>query len=468
MPAERLLQAIWLHQRLLRDRLQTADGRRVEVVHPGFPNPEGGPDFRDALIRLGEQGLQRGDIEVDVRARGWWEHGHSRNPQFSRVILHVVWETDSPASNAVRPLAGQTGSPPVLPLRGVLDAPLAELALWLDRGEAAAWPESLQGACRAPLSRLGPDRLRALLEDAATARLESKILHYQARASAAGWEQALWEGLFRGLGYKHNTWPMHWLAERRARWFDSAGNVTLLQARLLGMSGLLLEEVRGLPAGSDEVLRRFWDLWWRDRVALEDCCLPRSAWRMHGVRPANHPERRLALVAHWLARPDWVRSLELWCTREHDEQDLVRSLKELLQPAPDPFWSWHWTLRSVRLPKPQPLIGEARVTDLAVNVILPWLAARARTLKHAALWDRLRAWYFLWPAGEDNAAIRLARKRLLGGCVHRGLFDRAARQQGLLQILRDFCDQANAACEGCSFPSHVQQWAGQTEGRGEA
>ena len=54
------------------------------------------------------------------------------------------------------------------------------------------------------------------------------------------------------------------------------------------------------------------------------------------------------------------------------------SLHEIFQVPCDDFWSWHWTFKSTRLPKPQPLLGEARVTDLAVNVILPWLWIRAR------------------------------------------------------------------------------------------
>ncbi|MGH7969481.1 MAG: hypothetical protein ACREIC_12210, partial [Limisphaerales bacterium] len=40
-PPERLLQAIWRHQRILRDRLRTLDGRPVRVLHPGFQSVEG-------------------------------------------------------------------------------------------------------------------------------------------------------------------------------------------------------------------------------------------------------------------------------------------------------------------------------------------------------------------------------------------------------------------------------------------
>ena len=37
-PPERLLQSIWLHQRLRREELQTLDGQPLRVLHPGFWN----------------------------------------------------------------------------------------------------------------------------------------------------------------------------------------------------------------------------------------------------------------------------------------------------------------------------------------------------------------------------------------------------------------------------------------------
>lgn len=75
-PPEYLLQAIWQHQRLLRDQLRTLDGQPVRVLHPGFHNREGGPDFRRAVVQFGDDSPRGGDIEVDLRASGWHSHGH--------------------------------------------------------------------------------------------------------------------------------------------------------------------------------------------------------------------------------------------------------------------------------------------------------------------------------------------------------------------------------------------------------
>src|SRR5579859_7827797 len=93
-PPERLLQAVWQQQRLLRDQLKTLDGQTVRVLHPGFKNHEAGPDFRGAMVRIGTEASRTGDVEIDLVPGGWRAHGHDRNPAFKQVVLHVIWEGD--------------------------------------------------------------------------------------------------------------------------------------------------------------------------------------------------------------------------------------------------------------------------------------------------------------------------------------------------------------------------------------
>ena len=473
-PAERLLQSVWQHQRLDRDGLKTADGKKVRVLHPGFASVEGGPDFRDAVIRIDGEAAISGDIEIDVQAGGWRAHGHDRNPHFKNVILHVVWDE-------VRPDA--TG-PMVVSLKQALDAPLAELGLSLDGSSLRLLPEHYRGKCSEPLRGLAPAKRDELLRAAAQVRLENKAAQMRARAKVVGWEQVLWENLFRALGYKHNDWPMQNLAEMRPRWSVGARSAFEFQARLLGTSGLLPTDSARLRsasfgaakgANSATYLRALWDMWWRERDGFSDLVLPRSVWRFHGLRPANHPQRRLALASHWLADKKFVLKLEKWgadpgtastaaSLRRNLARDpsraMVGSLHEILQVERDEFWSWHWTFTSARLKKPQPLLGDARLTGLAINVVLPWLWARSNARPRGgddAFRAEIERRYFSWPAAEDNAVLKLARQRLLGTSGAGG-FDKAAAQQGLIQIVRDFCEHSNAVCESCPFPDSVRNW----------
>jgi hypothetical protein len=442
----------------------------IRIFHPGFASVEGGPDFRGAVLQIGDDAPRSGDVEIDLRPGGWRAHGHDRNPNFKNVILHAVWETGAPPSGGDqtknRPATGgtdlQMDRPPTLALSQSLDAPLGELSLSLDGEPLRTLPKNLRGKCCAQLRELDETQLANLLGEAAQVRFESKAGQFRARARNGGWEQSLWEGLFRALGYKHNGWPMQNIAEQQTRLCPASpqfrsGNVIEVQARLFGVSGLLPAELARAQKSGDNYLRQIWDCWWRARDEFSDCILPRTIWKFHGLRPANHPQRRLALAAHWLAGKNLVARLEKWCAAELPDKKMRDSLHEIFQAGRDEFWSWHWTFRAARLKKMKPLLGGSRVTDLAVNVVLPWLWIRAVEGKNEKLQCAVGRRYFAWPAAGDNSILKLARQRLLGTGQSRALRN-AAAQQGLMQITGDFCGHSNAVCENCGFPELVRNW----------
>ena len=180
-------------------------------------------------------------------------------------------------------------------------------------------------------------------------------------------------------------------------------------------------------------------------------------WKFSSLRPANHPQRRLALAAHWLADGRLPARLEDWCARSLDQNRRAPALLEILQGQQDEYWSRHWTLRSRPTSKPQPLLGATRVTDLAMNVVLPWLWVRASEGRNDTLRSEMERRYLDWPPAGDNAVLRLARQRLLGAASTR-FVRTAACQQGLLQVVKDFCEHSNALCADCRFPELVRQW----------
>jgi hypothetical protein len=304
--------------------------------------------------------------------------------------------------------------------------------------------------------------LRTLLEDAARHRLGRKGSEYGARARHSGWDQALWEGLLAGLGYRNNTWPLRRIAELAPLPEGvELGSIECAQARLLGLGGFLpLDPGSGLPG----YVRSLWDHWWRDRARFGTVMIPQDAWRLAGLRPANHPQRRLALAAHWMLQPDLPNRLvnAILASGPDDPSDAVA---EVLLPPRDPFWEQHWTLAG-RTGGVSPLLGSARITDLAINVILPWIWARAQVAQGTVVRETVERRYFEWPAGEDNAVLRMARLRLMGG-ERRKLPRRAALQQGMLQVSDDFCSATNALCQGCRFPELVASWSCHGGGDGE-
>jgi hypothetical protein len=454
-PPERLLQAVWFHQRLHRDALRLTDGRPVRVLHPGFWNREAGPDFRRAILQWEDGSTTQGDVEVDLHSSGWKTHGHAGNPEFAGVILHVVWS------------AAPRCPGPTLELPPFLEVPVEELLRWHGSAEAGRWPPALVGQCRAPLQGLPPGQQEELLQQAASARLRIKAARLTTRARMVGWNAALWEFLFRALGYKQNPWPMQRVGELLPQLLTPPLEADRLLSRLLGVAGLLptMLPVRRTP-GRDYACR-LWDLWIEDHSRFEASVLPRSLWHLHHLRPANQPQRRLALAARWIEAGGLPQRMREWAASLHGiegERALVAAFVDALAIPHDPFWESHWTLRTPAGPGARPLLGIARATDLAINAVLPWLWALAGSGEgtcapgwSAAAMERA---YFLWPRAQDNAVLRLARERLLGGDPRGCSVRTAARQQGLLQIVSDFCEHSDAACRQCPFSQLVAEYGG--------
>ena len=124
------------------------------------------------------------------------------------------------------------------------------------------------------------------------------------------------------------------------------------------MAGLLQDQLHRDKL-TNRYLRTLWDQWLRDRDRLAKRILPRGVWTYHGLRPANRPERRLALAAQWLSRPDFIPRLDDWIchapARPSPASGLLRHLT-----VPDEYWSTHWNFRSRRFAKAQPLLGPGR------------------------------------------------------------------------------------------------------------
>jgi hypothetical protein len=450
-PPEKLLQAIWYHQRVFREALATVEGLKVRVLHPGFWNHGGGPDFQNAVIQIGQEAPLSGDVEIDLTTQGWVQHGHAKNNAFSKVILHVVWD---------EPTAPQRDLP-TLCLRPFLDSSLEELDLSLGLG-ADDWPMSLFGQCCGPLQDLAEDKAVKLLQQAAWSRFLSKSEELKIKSRQVGVEQALFEALFRALGYKQNIWPMQRLGELVPLIAQVKPNLLTWQALLLGVAGLLPSQLPG-DCTSNVYLRSLWDIWWREREVFRQHILPSQVWEFYGLRPANYPQRRLALAAHWLHRGSFVEQLQDWVLQAKPGPASLRTLSEVLSPHRDGFWSHHLTFRSIPRKLPIELIGPARVTDLAVNVILPWFHMRAEAGGNKELQKTIANLYFSWPKGEDNALLRKARMRLWGTRAV-NFPASAATQQGVIQIVRDFCEHSNALCEKCPFPGKVREWLASLEG----
>ncbi len=81
-------QAMW-YSGAFGTTFRAVSGSLVEIIQFGFWNREPGPDFVHASLRVEGEQLLEGDIELDMHVGDWDRHGHSQNPAFDRVVLHL-------------------------------------------------------------------------------------------------------------------------------------------------------------------------------------------------------------------------------------------------------------------------------------------------------------------------------------------------------------------------------------------
>lgn len=396
----------------------TTTGAQAIIIDFGEWNREAGPDFVRATVRLDGRELH-GAIEVDLAASGWEQHHHAVNPDYAEVVLHVV--VDRP---------GQRHFSRTLHHREVAQICLADHPETAPEWDSAA--PARPGRCAAPLRALTLDQLSALLAVASHRRLRRKGAVLAAMTAARGVDAALFEALAITLGYKNNKLPFQLLAQRVPP--KMAGSARG-EALLFGMAGFL--EKPEPPSGTArQEVAALWSKWWKLRASRTHAILPRSTWKLGGVRPANHPLRRLAALAA-IAR-GWKN------VRAALESGDPGHLQKTLGSLQHPFWSFHTSWASPRRTSPLALLGPDRVREIYANVALPLALSRGKELP----------WHDL-SAGPANATLNIVSARLFGGTLPRGLLKRLFVHQGLLQIYADFCLPDHGECARCRFPSLV-------------
>ena len=91
---ESILHYIWQFRLFPVQDLKTTDGQTVEIIDPGKPNTDAGPDFFNAKIKI-DNTLWAGNIEIHSLSSDWVRHHHTTDKAYDNVILHVVNKADA-------------------------------------------------------------------------------------------------------------------------------------------------------------------------------------------------------------------------------------------------------------------------------------------------------------------------------------------------------------------------------------
>ncbi|MGI6086778.1 MAG: DUF2851 family protein [Kiritimatiellia bacterium] len=448
---ERHLKCVWYDSRLRPEVLRSARREPVIVESPGYWNLEAGPDFLDAVLLVGpEKRRVTGDIEIHIRPTDWRRHGHAANPAYRNLAAHVTYFSGYLPANELPPGTVQIALQPLL---------ASDPAFAFEHLDVMAYPRAAPDQsppCGLRLETWDADRIGLLLNAAGIERLRRKAERMAAAIAARGAEQVFYEEFLCALGYKHNRQPFRELAARvpRAALLESTGgNLTAVYALLAGVAGLLPTDAPDSNPEARRYLRELWDCWWKYRDAWEQCILPQSAWRLNGLRPQNHPLRRL-MAAAWLFGGGtdlptlWQRLADAKTPR--DALAVLEAVTNLDGNAESAYWHNHLVWGGARQDHPVRILGKARLAAIFMNVIAPFLKALGCGYAPSFLEQA--------PAEETNAAIRRTARALLGIAHSPQLYRTGLRRQGLLQISSDFCLETRAHCADCRLPTLLKHF----------
>ncbi|GAB4236333.1 MAG: DUF2851 family protein [Ekhidna sp.] len=360
---EHFLHYLWKYQKFDHPQLTLTDGRSLIVFTPGFHNHDSGPDFEEARIKI-DHLEWAGQIEIHINASDWNRHGHSSDPAYANVILHVVW-------NADREILVEGNPIPVLELKGLINPDLlTRYQLYMSAPSDILCADQFDSVSKITRS--------SALDKVLVERLEQKAegLLTLLKKSQGDWESTTYQALASNFGFSTNK-----LAFQRL--------TALLPYPILKKNLHDLTKTEALVFGQAGFLEKPTDTYSQQLQKEHDFLkakyelpapLGQSEWKFGKMRPANFPTIRLAQFASLM----------------HHSPQLFTNLISLENPKkirevfdfelPD-YWCQHYAFSKKRKQK-QKHLGNQSLENLLINTVAPLLAAYGRHTDQQNLMDR--------------------------------------------------------------------------------
>lgn len=400
---EEFLHYLWRFQAFSPGPWQGTEGEEIEIIDPGYPNSNSGPDFELARIRIDGQ-LWLGQVELHIRSMLWYQHQHQFDLAYANVILHVVYEENGKVHHPNGSLI------PCLELKGRFD----EQQFW-------RFEQQLNSHKGLPCGYSFPDasfiNKEQMLQRCGIERQELRVANQlQALEHLKGdWQSLLFHKVAESLAGPVNKEAMLLLVGRvpRSLWVKYKHRPYDLQALFLGMSGLLLE------ANSEELeqLKKAFDFI-RHKHQLEP--LAPQCWKYARMRPYSFPDRRIAQLA--LLSP----LLQTWF------QEVVQGTwKPIDWPQLESLWKRHYRLRETTKRDLGLGFSEVLKNQIIINALVPLLFVYAHKLGKHDLKEKSLA--FLESLAPEQNHITRVYEQL--GLSMRSSFD----SQAAIQWYKNYC-----------------------------
>ena len=388
---EEFLHFVWRTQSFSQLPLTTTDGNVVQVEYPGFLNRHAGPDFMDARVQIGDV-LWCGPVELHLKSSDWLLHGHTGDPRYDNVILHVVYEMDQHVPANV---------------------PILELKNYIIQGQwetVQQW-KNIQDhiPCGGNFGDLRSVVRINWINRMAVERLEKRVSEWRSRSSELNGDllQLFYEKFFRAFGFGLNGE----LFENVATRFTFRNSLRLIDEPEL-LKAVLLQMFGFEAARSKAVI-------WKKASALIEAnqwnALAPQALNTGKIRPKRNNKVRIEQLA------DELPQISLWWNMIFNKAEM----KE-------------WKFELYKKGRMNPLFAH-----LAVNVFAPLLFFLHERKMDESYAERALELLELIPL-EDNRITRLWK-------IHDVVGTNALESQGLIHLYGMYCEPRK--CLNCALGS---------------
>ncbi len=426
---EDFLHYIWKFKKLDFTKLYSTGGEKIHILKSGRHNPDAGPDFLEARLRIGGT-VWAGHVEIHYRASDWRKHRHHQDKAYNNVILHVVYIADEPTMN-------ESGREiPVLEIREHVKRAVIKQYERLKNAPSSS-------ACAPMIGRVAPHILEPWLSRLLVERLERKteMLRDLLQRSRGSWTDSLYIMLARYFGMKVNAFPFERLA------FSLPMKILMkhrhqlieLEALLFGQAGLLDGSFHdAYPCRLKEIYEYL-----RGKYGLTP--LNPENWRFMRMRPANFPSIRIAQLAALIHRHEQLQSAVI-------EAENYRECVSIFEVTASQYWDDHYRFDKSSKSRKKKL-GKSMIGHLIMNVQIPYLFYYGAETARPELQERaLKILEELPP--EKNAKISEWEKLLPDFSI-----DSASQTQALLTLRDVYCEQRK--CLQCAIGHEVLKGNGE-------
>lgn len=417
---EDFLQFIWRYGLFNRDSLFTCRREKVEVIKLGEFNSDSGPDFLNALLKIGNT-KWAGNVEIHLKSSDWYKHGHHKDSAYRNVILQVVWEND-------REVVTDNGEP------------VSTVQVNFDGRYYSAYKGLMASPgwipCFRTITRLNPLLFESWISSLAVERLQQKKETVMAvlKQNCNNWDEAFYIFLARSFGAGVNSLPFEMLARSLPLTIleRHKGNIFQIRALLLGQAGF--PGTYNDPASTRDLIAEFEYL--QIKYGLKP--IEKHIWKFMRTRPANFPDVRIEQFALLINKRPRLLQAVIECRNRDDIFSLFNiirgsvSKKSLMIKGEKAYQK----ACQSRLPTP----GKPFIDNLIINCAVPFLYIYGQETGKTNL-SQIATDILNTMAPEKNRITKNWEK--LGVTA-----ENAFHSQGLIQITSEYC--LKKRCLACS------------------